>query len=281
MNNLFLKILPLIYRSLPIPGWLANSINAFLNIKFDRLQMPFISHCRSNIKILINNPLDLIQRQLYFQGYFEYRETKIFEKHIKSGMIYLDIGANIGWHTLVASKLIGASGTALAFEPVLKTYKHLEKNINLNNLNNVKIFRCALSDTNGSFPIYPVTPNNDGSNSLFACQNGLKAIEIIDAKIGSEVLQSLSVDRIDFCKIDVEGAEIKVLKGLDPFFRERRIKTLMIELNEDALKHAGCSGYQLFTILNSYGFNIIDIRSGTYLDINKLPSNTNLLCTYI
>ena len=280
MNNIFLTMLPFIYRILPIPGWLANKVNTFLCIDFKGIRVPVISHCRFGIKVIIDNPLDLIQRQLYFQGYFEYKETKLFEKHIRPGMTYLDVGANIGWHTLVAARLLGPNGTALAFEPVLKTYSHLEKNIQLNKLNNVKLFNCALSNANGIFPIYPVSLNNDGGNSLFSFQDGLEPIESISAKIGSEILMSAGIKKIDFCKIDVEGAEINVLEGLDSFFKEKRIQTLMIELNEEALYRAGSSGGELVSKLRGYGYNIMDIRADSNVDDSNLPLNTNILCTY-
>jgi hypothetical protein len=167
MNKLALKILPVIYRKLVIAGWLANKINKLLHIEVDCLVVPLIAQCRFDIKVLINNPHDLIQKQIYFQGYFEYREMKLLEKHIRTGMTYLDVGANIGWHTLVAAKLVGLTGKVISFEPVLSTYNHLKENIQLNKFGNVEAFRCGLSNTNGNFSIYPCLQNNDGANSLF------------------------------------------------------------------------------------------------------------------
>ena len=195
-------------------------------------------------------------------------------------MTYLDIGANIGWHALVAAKLLGPSGKAIAFEPVLKTFTHFEKNIQLNKLTNIVPFKLALSNENGSFPIYPVSINNDGANSLFSSHDDMMPIEIIDARIGSEILNSLGITTIDFCKIDVEGAENKVIEGLDLFFKEKRIKILMIELNESALRRANSSGKQLISKLIDYGYNIIDIRTGLHVNTENELVETNLLCTY-
>ena len=280
MNNLSLIILPFIYRKLPIPGWLANKINKLFRIKVDGLEVPLITRCRSDIKVLIINPRDLIQKQLYFQGYFEYRETKLLEKYIRPGMTYLDVGANIGWHTLVAAKLVGVTGKVISFEPVLSTYTHLDKNIRLNQLRNVRLFRYGLSNTNNSVPIYPVSQDNDGSNSLFSIRKDSTPIEVIETKVGSEILMAVGVNHIDFCKIDVEGAEMNVLEGLDSLLKNKRIKILMIELNEIALERAGRTGKQLVEKLKNYGFNIIDIRSRDNVNEFTPPKETNLLCTY-
>jgi len=281
LNKLLLKLLPIIYRALPIPGWLANKINSFLNIDITALVGTTVVRCKSGVKVFIKNPRDLIQKQLYFQGYFEYKETRVLKSYLKEGMTFLDIGANIGWHTLLAAKEVGETGKVISFEPVESTFNHLKENISLNKFENVNVFKFALSDTNGSFPIYPISGNNDGSNSLFSFNDHDIPIEYIETRVGSELLKSIAINKIDFCKIDVEGAELKVIEGLREFFSEKKIKTLMIELNDTALKRASGSANELVSRLKSFGYEIIDIRTNLLVDEYNLPSETNLLCRFV
>lgn len=281
MNKLLLKLLPIIYRAFPIPGWLANKINSFLNVDITALVGATVVKCKSGVKVFIKNPRDLIQKQLYFQGYFEYKETHVLKSYLKEGMTFLDIGANIGWHTLLAAKYVGDIGKVISFEPVENTFNHLKENVSLNKLGNVNIFKFALSDTDGSFPIYPISENNDGSNSLFSFNDHDIPIEYIESRVGSELLKSIAINKVDFCKIDVEGAEIKVINGLNEFFTEKRIKTLMIELNDAALKRASGSANELVSKLKSFGYEIVDIKTNKLINEYNLPSETNLLCRFV
>lgn len=277
IKKLVAHTMPIIYKQLPVPGWMVKEINKKIRYDFREIKFPKIIFCRNKIPVIIKNPNDLIQQELFFRGYFEYKETKLIEKMVGENSIFLDIGANIGWHSLIA---LSRNAKVLSFEPVVSTYNHLQENIALSGKHNVLLFPFALSDSNGKVPIYATSKNNDGSNSFFTENPNSDHIEIIETRIGDEVLDTKEIVEIDFCKIDVEGAEIKVLKGLHKTLKTKRIKNIMIELNEEALRRGGGSGLELVNLLKELGYKINDIKYNEPINLNKLPLQANLICHF-
>lgn len=83
-------------------------------------------------------------------------------------MIFLDVGANIGLHTIVAANRIGNTGKVISIEPQQKVSKLLMNNVKLNNLENVSIFQCALGNKKTKMELYQINNNNDGQATLAA-----------------------------------------------------------------------------------------------------------------
>jgi len=279
MNGILLIILPWLYRFFRIPGRVASRINRLFSVDVNQLSTPMIADCRFGLKIMISNPSDLIQNQLFFQGYFEHKETRILGRLLKPGMTVLDVGANIGWHSLIAASKVGSSGRVISFEPVSATYGHLIENLRINNCGNVEAHEIGLSNDSRNIDIYSVEKNNDGSNSIFPSASS-QLLQKIAVREGAALLRASGVLRVDFCKIDVEGAEIEVLDGLDEYLSNGLIKIIMIELNERALRNAGRSGRELVEKLLNLGYKITDIKNGLRLSFDTgLPIQANLLCS--
>lgn len=95
-----------------------------------------------------------IERQLYLFGSWEATETAFLKRIVKSGDTVLDVGANIGYFTVLLSLLVGPSGRVFGIEPTQSTYEQLVKNVEINRLDNVTLCRVALSDKSGSVQMY-------------------------------------------------------------------------------------------------------------------------------
>ncbi len=162
-----------------------------------------------NINVVTTNYIDA---WIYYAGDYESFVKKYFKTHIKPGDTVLDVGANIGFHTLYLAELVGASGKVIAVEPMPVNFKALEKNIALNNFNQIITINSALSSKNETINIYlNPTQHNPGAYNLF--EEGEKNT-LINCVKGDDLLTELSVNKVALIKIDVEGFEFEVLKGL-------------------------------------------------------------------
>lgn len=196
-------------------------LRTILNIRRKFLFMPFektliklyhklqddTQRINANIKG-INYLLDLteIVDNKVFYGNWEYDTTKIFKEKIKKGMTILDVGANMGYFTLLGAKLTGSKGKVYAFEPTSGGIKRLKKNVSLNNFNNIKIENIGLSDENKK--IEAKIRHSWKRKELKESKREVVLLKRLD-----DYVKQNKVEKIDFVKIDVDGYEYKVLKG--------------------------------------------------------------------
>jgi FkbM family methyltransferase len=149
-----------------------------------------------------------IGSKIVYTGDYEPELKKIFKSIIKKGDHVLDVGANIGFHTLYFAQLVGNKGTVTSFEPVPRNYEALNININLNNYSNINTFNVALSNKKEQIAIdIDLKSTNPGAYNLFSKGGQTQ----INCEIGDEVIVN---QKIDFIKIDVEGYESFVIDGL-------------------------------------------------------------------
>jgi FkbM family methyltransferase len=145
-----------------------------------------------------------------FREYYE-PELAYLEKVLSPGKVFVDVGANFGVYTLVASQLAGAAGKVIAIEPTAQSFATLRQNIALNRFANVRAFQVALTQKRGKAWLYhgwdPV------GNSLGMDPLGGEEGEEVQTESLDDLLEENSIDRVDAIKIDVEGAEELVLRG--------------------------------------------------------------------
>lgn len=127
----------------------------------------------------------------------------------KKGDIVLDAGAHYGFYTLLASRLVGAKGCILAFEPHLHNYRRLVANLRLNGIKNVKTFNLALGEFNDQAKLY--TDGESGAYSTFF-KRGARYQNVRMVRLDTIVTQ-MGLEKLDLIKIDIEGAELRILEG--------------------------------------------------------------------
>lgn len=142
----------------------------------------------------------------YWLGSYEMGKRIAFEKEINAGSMVYDIGANVGYYTLLASVLTGDQGQVVAFEPLPRNIAYLKKHVKLNRLDNVEIFEAAVSDQAGeaTFDLGASTAMGHLSDS------GELRVRVVSL---DGLLAAGKISPPDFIKLDVEGAEYHVLKG--------------------------------------------------------------------
>lgn len=196
-------------------------------------------------------------------GEWEPELGEVYRALLKPGMRCVEIGAHVGYFTLLAAGLVGGEGKVYAFEPNLSTFDFLIRNIRLNNVGYVcEAFSVGISDQEGE-AIFHAFERNQGSSSLSALPKQIlnelletpKEINVHLQTLDS--IKPLQKERIDFVKIDAEGAEFKILKGGNHFFKNCLSPNAVVamEVNPPALQGADSSVQELYELIREYGFH--------------------------
>ena len=180
-------------------------------------------------------------------GVWEPQETQFLLDTLRPGDVFVDVGANIGYFSLLASRLVGAAGAVLAFEPEAANYALLEANCRRNHCDNIRCFRVALGQENAAGTLY-LNELNRGDHSLYP-QESDRAGQGISIVNGSTLIGA-TYPRVNCIKIDTQGAECDVLKGLQELIAASAPDLIMvIEFSPLHLRNAGTSGRVLLDLL--------------------------------
>jgi FkbM family methyltransferase len=192
---------------------------------------------------------------------FEPEMVERFQRVVRPGMVVLDIGANLGYYTLLASKLAGPGGKVLAFEPELTNLSFLMKNIAQNACVNVFVCPCAVSDAFGELTLYLSYPSRSG-HSIIRPDDGASRSQRVGAVSLDEYVAPLEPNVV---KIDIEGAEALALRGMKRMVGNPALEAVFIECNRDALLKRGSSADEVLKPLRAAGFAAEDIDGVNFL----------------
>lgn len=215
---------------------------------------------------------------------FEPSETKLIKKIVKPGMVVVDAGAHIGYFTLLLSRLVGEKGKVYAFEPEKNNYLLLQRNVKLNNYKNIVLNNMALS-------------NKVGKTKLFISDENPQDHRIVDDRKSRryELIKSVSLDsyfrnnsRVDFIKMDIQGAEALAFEGSKKVFSKNKKLEMIIEFWPYVLSQLGKKPNDFLNDIKKLGsVKLIDIKSGVLKSVSNMDINSkspqvfyNLFITY-
>lgn len=198
---------------------------------------------------------DWIQKQIFFFGSYllEQQETRYWCDSVKEGEIILDIGANIGYYSLLASKRIGSEGNIYAFEAAPETFRKLSDNIQRNGIENILAYNLAITNSRGTIDLHIADIRNTGMSSIAAFADESGETVTVPSDTIDNFASDHSLNRVDRIKIDVEGAEMMVLRGMEQTLR-KCMPVIHIELIDSRLRDAGSSLDELWNFLLSLGY---------------------------
>ena len=201
----------------------------------------------------------VVSEAIKSSGIWEAYETQLILESLKPGMTFLDVGANIGYFTLLAADKVGETGKVFAFEPEETNFKLLQKNV-ASAKAQVVTFAKALSNVSGQTTLY-LSETNFGDHQIYENMDeaSKRPCQLIDVARGDDLLSA--VPRVDFIKIDTQGAEYHVLSGLKAsILRSLPGIKLLVEFWPHGLRRAGSSAHEVldFLIALNLPMSIID-----------------------
>ncbi len=219
---------------------------------------------------------DQIQRYLYYFGIWEPNITHWITSSLKPGDYFIDVGANIGYYSLLASKLTGDNGKVVAVEAAPWIHALLNKQISLNKLRNVRTVSAAAAETRGILKVFAGASDNIGSTTTVLSRlSAEKPAAEVPAIPMNEILTEEEISRARIIKIDVEGAELSVLRGLAPILgRLRPDCEILMEVSENITPETQKVTNEIFSIMRRHGFSPFvvenDYSSKSYLRRDRI-----------
>ena len=170
--------------------------------------------------------------------------------YLQPGMTVVDVGANIGYFTLLSAARVGASGRVLAYEPTPRIAARLRENVELNRSAMVEAVEAAVSDRESTMTFYE-SPEDPEANNLY---HGDSPVAVRAVTL-DEDLSRRGVQHVHLLKIDAEGAEVNVLAGARELLRSGSIDAIVVEANSVTLRSAGRTCEDLRAVLQSFGYS--------------------------
>lgn len=159
---------------------------------------------------------EIVGTALYRRGIIEEPLTELLRAHLRPGMVFVDVGAQYGYFTVLASRLVGPSGRVVAFEPCRATAALLRRNVA--GSPNVVVEECAVSSRSGTVPLRDFGPGHSAVNTVLGearvPRRERRRLRGCSYDVPAVALDDYGLSRVDAVKIDAEGAETEVLRGM-------------------------------------------------------------------
>ncbi|QVJ02790.1 FkbM family methyltransferase [Nocardiopsis eucommiae] len=204
---------------------------------------------------------DIIQRYLYTFGTWEPHLSAWITRRLTTGDTFVDVGANIGYYTMLASHLVGPTGHVAAVEPVPCFHHHLQATLLLNGARNVRTIEKAVAIESGRVEMFLADPGNLGGTSTIRPRVVREAFHA-DAAPLPDLLTPVEIRDARLIKIDVEGAEVAAAQSLAPVLGTLRPDAeLIIEVTPRALAKQGADVDDVIAPLRAAGFHTYRITN--------------------
>ncbi len=199
---------------------------------------------------------DLIQRYVYLFGVWEPHMTGWLQRRLRPGDTFVDVGAHVGYFSMLAAGLVGDAGRVVAVEASPEFYGRLQGHADLNGFGNVRAVNAAVSDSRETLTFILASSINTGANSIVPYDGPVESSFETEARPLPELLESDEVARARVIKVDVEGAEGKVARGMAPLLDQLRPDAeITIEVTPERMAQLGDSVEELMETMTRAGFH--------------------------
>jgi len=226
-------------------------------------------------------------------GIYGELDTIMVEKLVKNEDVVIDVGAAIGYYTLILARAVGNKGTVIAFEPKEGRFEILKNNIKLKGYDNVIVENKAIMldgqekkffvhDDNTAGYRFITNRSDDNLTKKFS-----KPVDVLTTDLDAYLTDLGIIDKISFMKIDVDGPELLVLQSGRQLLKNQNLN-ILLEWDQDAAKWSNCSPESIIDILLENGFEIyypdyikkkyFHITKERLLNIDPLDDVINILC---
>jgi len=217
---------------------------------------------------------DIIQQYIYYFGMWEPHLTSWIVRRLVPGDGFIDVGANVGYYSLLASKLVGEQGRVVAIEASPATFKVLQRNLNLNQVRNVRAVNMAVYDSNTVMKVFRGSEYEIGRTTVLE-REGLKRGFGVECEIAAAPLNAIlcreEIENARLIKVDVEGAEWSVIQGMGSLLNSSRLDLeIIVEISPTCLAQQGKQPEDLLSILLESGFYAYRLEND-YSALSYLP----------
>ncbi len=252
--------------------------------KFTEEKLVSVSHDGVDFDIYIRPENGTLDKEIFIRGAYEPYFLSRIKKELSLGDTFVDIGTNIGQHSLFAAKVVGDNGKIISFEPIVRLYEQIIKNVKVNNLQNMFVYNVACGESESIATIYKRDENIGGSSLVTRIDR--KDSEEIKVIAADSILTK--EEKINFIKIDVEGYEYFALLGLSETIKKFH-PTILIEFTPYLYNLSDKShGQKILDLLKNSGYTMYDLEHNDkvvdedfmdFINTEKILQ-TNLLCKY-
>lgn len=212
---------------------------------------------------------DLIQRYLYLFGVWEPHLTGWLRRRLRPGDGFVDVGANIGVFSVLAAQLVGDAGRVVAIEASPDVHRRLVGHGRLNARGNIRALNAAVSDGHRTLTFVLASSRNLGANSIVPYEGPAESTFEIEARPLPELLEPAEIATARVIKIDVEGAEGSVVRGMAPMLAGLRPDAeISVEVAPERMARLGDRVDDLLTVMRDAGFHVYrlanDYAPGSY-----------------
>jgi FkbM family methyltransferase len=184
------------------------------------------------------NARDLIQQTILLEGVWDPSLTTFIQDHLKPNDVFIDVGAHVGYFSLLASRRVGRGGTVLSIEPNPFALAQLEQNVAHSHLQNVLVERTACGESHQVVELHLHTESNSSMASLSTANAGGGAAVEVPCTTLDGLCEEHGLASVNLVKIDVEGAELSVLRGMTRLMTSVR-PVIVLELEPRLLESCG------------------------------------------
>lgn len=225
-----------------------------------------ITELGKNLKVRIY-PHDVIGKDIYVNGVFERAETSFVMKHLQPGMVFFDVGANLGQYTLIGAQRVGITGQVHSFEPSNRMFGELQYNVGLNVFSDIcTLNKMAVSDNEGTARLSVYEPGAEVYGSL-----GNQDWPHNKSVIGHEDVKTIALDtyvkardikHVDLIKIDIEGAELLAIRGACKLLNQPDAPTIVLEMADVNTDGFGYKATEIWDYLEDFGYRMYCFGKG-------------------
>ena len=229
--------------------------------------------------------------KLSIRGFHDEEEAMMVKNNIKKDEIVVDLGAHIGYYTLMMAKLVGQDGKVFAFEPEPRNLELLNKNIKINSYKNIEVVPKAVSDIDEECTLF-VGQESFGANKIFKPKKTdtqeFEEIKTRTIRLDDFFEELGFLKKISFIKMDIEGSEVRALQGMKNILEFNENLKIFTEINRDALEDNNSNFRNMLELLGRYNFKFYistkkesewkKIEIYNFEELMKNDSVMNVLC---
>jgi len=239
---------------------------------------PVITRLGRDLKVRVY-PHDVIGRAIYLHGMFEIAECRFVMNFLKPGMVFFDVGANLGQYTLLAAQQVGPTGQVHSFEPSDRMFKELTFNVALNNFNDIcKLNNWAVSDSIGRARLSCRQAGAEVFGSL-GNQDWVDGYPVtgykeVPTSTLDEYIRQQNIGHVDLIKMDIEGAELLALRGGRRLLAESYAPVIVLEMADVNTQGLGYKATKTWDYLVTMGYQMYRFdRDGRICGLAERPED--------